>query len=172
MGRVFSLETRQRMSEAAKARCTPEWRETKSAAQRADIDESVLRRLYVDEGLTQQEAAAAMGTTQKVIWRALKRFGIPAHPQIKRNQRGALNDAWKGDDATYTALHLRVATERGKPSLCSQCGATHGRFEWANLTGKYEDVSDYQRLCVSCHRQLDAYRRAVTGERTSPIRKK
>ena len=50
------------------------------------------------------------------------------------------------------------------------CAATEGRMEWANLTGEYQDVTDYARMCVSCHRKFDAARRALTGRRTSPRR--
>lgn len=64
--------------------------------------------------------------------------------------------SWKGDKASYSAFHYRVEAERGKPSKCEECGTkTAKKFEWANLTGKYEDVNDYKRLCNSCHRKLD-----------------
>jgi len=29
------------------------------------------------------------------------------------------------------------------------------RYEWANMTRKYEDVYDYIRVCKSCHNKLD-----------------
>lgn len=45
---------------------------------------------------------------------------------------------------------------RGTPSECEDCGTTEAkRFEWANLTGNYQDVNDYRRLCTSCHNILD-----------------
>lgn len=87
---------------------------------------------------------------------------------VKRDQLGSANSSWKGADAGYKALHLRVAARRGKPSRCERCGTTRGRFEWANLTGKYDDVNDYERMCVSCHRKYDAARRAQTGRLTMP----
>lgn len=69
---------------------------------------------------------------------------------------GPANHMWRGDDAKYAALHLRVAAKRGTPDRCEHCGSTTAkRYEWANLTGRYEDVSDYVRLCVSCHRCMD-----------------
>ena len=46
------------------------------------------------------------------------------------------------------------------------------RFEWANLTGSYEDIDDYARMCCSCHRSYDAERRAFTGADTIPERLK
>ena len=75
-----------------------------------------------------------------------------------RDQSGERNPMWAGDDAGYSALHLRVESARGKPSQCEECGTTTAkRFEWANMTGRYEDVSDYRRLCSSCHHRHDGH---------------
>lgn len=124
---------------------------------------------WYTDGLTVAEirAKAPRGYRVQTI---LERYLPQRRSAIKRNQVGENNSSWRGDDAGYQALHLRVATARGKPSLCSQCGATQGRFEWANLTGNYADVNDYARMCVYCHRAFDAGRRAATGQRTSPGR--
>lgn len=111
--------------------------------------------LYAN-GHTQAEIAAAVGETQKVIWRLMLRSGIPARVAAKRNQRGPANSSWRGGDARYAALHLRVAEARGKPRRCEDCGTTVAkRYEWANLTGKYDDTMDYKRLCASCHKIFD-----------------
>ena len=89
-----------------------------------------------------------------------------------RNQERDNNSSWKGDSASYAALHLRVQVARGKPARCDRCGTTAaGRYEWANLTGQYTDIYDYQRMCVSCHQQYGAARRRATGMRTSPARR-
>lgn len=57
----------------------------------------------------------------------------------------------------YRAAHQRVERFRGKPKYCTQCelNDTSRRYEWANLTGNYEDPWDYVRLCVRCHRIKD-----------------
>lgn len=124
-------------------------------------------------GRTQQEIAADLGMTQKVIWRLMKNHGIEARVAAKRNQGGENNHMWRGDLAQYQALHLRVESARGKPQRCQSCGIEDPdkRYEWANLTGHYEDTNDYERMCASCHRKFDARRRAATGERTSPVRR-
>ncbi len=80
---------------------------------------------------------------------------------------GSNNGMWKGDTASYDALHKRVVTARGKPQLCEECGETEGRMEWSNLNGNYSDVNDYARLCVSCHKRLDHERRVETDMMTS-----
>ncbi|WP_411102494.1 hypothetical protein [Streptomyces sp. cmx-4-9] len=131
-----------------------------------------VRELY-EAGHTMREVAQLTGTTHKVLQRLMPRHGIARRKAIKRDQSGENNPMWKGEAAGYQALHLRVESVRGKPNHCQKCGtsATDQRYEWANLTGRYGDVSDYQRLCVPCHRKLDSARRAATGRRTSPIRK-
>ena len=118
---------------------------------------ATVSELYAS-GRTQVEIAAATGTTQKIIWRLMRRHGLTARVAAKRDQRGAKNVMWRGDAARYAALHLRVATVRGSPSECFHCGTTDApKFEWANLTGHYEDVSDYVRLCSSCHHKMDGH---------------
>lgn len=102
----------------------------------------------------------------------LERYLPNRRPATKRDQSGEKNHMWAGDDAGYKALHLRVYARRGAPSSCSVCGTTEAsRYEWANLTGNYQDVNDYQRMCVTCHRQFDAARRRATGMRTAPVRR-
>ena len=116
-----------------------------------------VRVLYA-AGHTQDEVAELLGTTQKVIYRLMRRHGIAARTAAKRCQRGPWNHAWKGEDAGYSACHLRVQSERGRPSKCETCGTTTApRYEWANLTGRYADPLDYKRLCVPCHHKLDGH---------------
>ena len=124
--------------------------------------------LYLS-GMTVAEVQAATPSGYKVQ-RILERYLPERRPAAKRHQTGEANHSWKGDAASYQALHLRVEAALGKPQRCSRCAATEGRMEWANLTGEYQDVTDYARMCVSCHRKFDAARRALTGRRTSPRR--
>lgn len=130
-----------------------------------------VRELY-EAGHTMREVAKLTGTTVKVLQRLMPRHGITRRTAAKRDQGGERNHMWRGADAKYQALHLRVETARGKPQRCATCDTTdpNERYEWANLSGRYEDVHDYARLCVPCHRRVDAARRAATGMRTSPPR--
>lgn len=70
---------------------------------------------------------------------------------------GPLNATWKGEQASYFAKHLRLRSRRGMPKRCEQCGQDdpNRRYEWANMTGNYDDPMDYRRLCVPCHRRMD-----------------
>lgn len=122
---------------------------------------------WYQDGLTVKEINAIAPKGFKVQ-NILQRHLPERRSAIKRNQFGAANSSWKGDEAGYQALHLRVDSARGKPMRCDWCEDTSGsRYEWANLTGDYTNVWDFVRLCVSCHRKYDAKRRKETGNNTS-----
>lgn len=128
-----------------------------------------VRDLY-ESGHSMKETAELAGTTVKVLQRLMPRHGIERRKAAKRDQAGERNHMWKGDEANYQALHLRVEVARGKPNQCSCCDTADpdARYEWANLSGEYADINDYARLCVTCHRRLDARRRKQLGRPTSP----
>ena len=115
-----------------------------------------VRAMYA-EGSTQDEIAAHLSVSRRTINRVMTRNGIARRVAIKRSQRREENDNWRGENATYSAFHHRVEVAKGKPQRCEQCGLddTNRRYEWANVSGNYADVSDYQRLCVPCHRRFD-----------------
>ena len=131
-----------------------------------------VKRLYWDEGMSIEEVAATLDLGSKVIRRLMENHDIPRRSKIKRNQAGANNSTWRGREASYNALHSRVERARGKPDCCEQCSADDPalRYEWAHLTGAYEDTNDYRRMCVPCHREFDAERRSIAGANTTPSR--
>jgi len=137
------------------------WRPKPRAEYPPELVERV--RLVYGTGRTMRETAEIVGVGVHVLQRLMPRNGIDRRSTAKRDQDGPANHAWKGDDAGYKAMHLRVARARGKPSRCEDCGTTDPalRYEWANLTGRYEDVFDYRRLCKGCHNRFDARRREV-----------
>lgn len=83
------------MSEAAKRRCAnQEW--IKSQILRGtQLDYDTVKALY-ESGMTQQEVAEKLGTTQKVVYNYMRRHGINARVAAKRNQYGEANSTWKG----------------------------------------------------------------------------
>jgi hypothetical protein len=115
-----------------------------------------VRQRY-EAGASQIEVAHELGISLKVVYRLMLNHHIPRRPQIKREQRGAKNTTWKGAAAGYQALHIRVRVARGSPLICARCGKP--AHDWANLTGRYEDVADYAAMCRSCHRRYDSARR-------------
>lgn len=76
------------------------------------------------------------------------------HRVKSRNLKGEKHWNFKGDQAGYKALHLRVNQIRGKATLCNIC-ASQSWVEWANLTERYEDPTDYEALCRKCHNKFD-----------------
>ena len=64
---------------------------------------------------------------------------------------------WKGKKAKYGAFHERVKSKFGSPKRCTVCGTTDKNklYEWANLSGEYNNISDYKRMCHSCHKKYD-----------------
>lgn len=83
----------------------------------------------------------------------------------------AAASTWKGDAATYGAVHLRMSSGP-RPKACQTCGATGVRFEWALradapagalLTSpkgyRYStNPAHYISLCKPCHNDLDLRR--------------
>jgi hypothetical protein len=112
--------------------------------------------------MTQAEIGGTLGVTQHVIWRLMQHHTITARPAVIRaHVRGPRHPFWKGEAATYKAFHLRLYTLRGAERRCNRCGTTDPRraYDWANLTGHYADLDDYERMCRHCHRRYDRDRR-------------
>jgi hypothetical protein len=112
--------------------------------------------LYND-GMTQKEVAEEMGITQKIVWRCLRDAKVLCRAASPRNQKKDTNNNWKGSMAGYQAFHRRLDASKGRPKKCEICGTIddHKKYDWANLTGKYDDPNDYKRMCRSCHWKYD-----------------
>jgi len=91
----FSEETRRKMSESAKKRCTSEWRKARSLMQSTPLDIELVKIMY-KSGMTQKEVAEKLGVQQKAIWRCMKNNGIKSRSCAVRNQYGNKNSYWKG----------------------------------------------------------------------------
>ena len=123
-----------------------------------------VRELY-ESGLTQSEIAAQIGRSQKVIWNCMRRHGIQARTAAPRNQFGEANANWKGEDAGKQAFHRRLYALHGKPAKCTVCGTTESEhYDYANLSGRYEDINDYASMCRSCHWKYDEKITNITGK--------
>jgi hypothetical protein len=104
------------------------------------------KRLYGDENVSRRpEVRKKISDTKK---------GIP-HP----NQLGDKNGFWKGDKVGYQGIHAWVRRHRGRPLYCAYCQDTTKKsasYHWANISGSYKrDLSDWIRLCASCHKLYD-----------------
>ena len=72
---------------------------------------------------------------------------------------GEKHPLWKGNDVSYSSLHVWVRRHRGKPTKCELCGKdvlVKKKIHWANKSGEYKrDLDDWLRLCASCHGKYD-----------------
>jgi hypothetical protein len=73
---------------------------------------------------------------------------------------GADHHRWQGDEATYTAAHIRLRRARGKSGRCV-FGCPDELTNWANLTGNLLDFSDYAPMCPTCHTRYDTARKSM-----------
>lgn len=128
------------------------------------LDINTIEIMY-SSGMTQTEIAQEFGVSQKVIWRFMKNNGISARVAAKRNQYGTSNSSWKGERATYYAFHSRVYTKYGPARAygCCICGANDpGKsYDWANISGDYNNPDDFAPMCRPCHRQFDAEKKVI-----------
>ncbi len=79
--------------------------------------------------------------------------------KIGLSHSGERSVEWKGESAGYQAKHMWIRKLLGTPSECENCTLTTSnsrQFHWANISGEYKrDLSDWVRLCVSCHMLID-----------------
>ena len=115
-------------------------------------------------GMSYRKIGEVLDVPHYCIGHAMRRFGNKGRPLGPTPRRGPANYKWKGEAATYAAKHMRVRQAKGKASGCSRCGlsAPERRYDWANLTGNYDDVNDFASMCRPCHRRYD-YQRAREG---------
>lgn len=95
--------------------------------------------------------------------------GIPRTQEVKdavsKANKGRLenekNPNWKGDNVGYLAIHAWIKRHYGQPNKCEQCSNTKN-IDWANKSGQYKrDITDWIRLCKSCHKIYDINNKQV-----------
>jgi hypothetical protein len=155
---TFSMASRKKMSESAKKRCTPEWRLRQSVQRSIKVDPEVVSIMY-SKGASQSEIGECFQVSVSAIYRLMQKHKIKTRPMVGRpGLKREKNPGWKGALAGKVALHKRVNRLRGKPMLCEVCGSDGDLetiYDWANLTGNYQDINDYKRMCRSCHAKYD-----------------
>lgn len=82
---------------------------------------------------------------------------------IVKYARIPVTKRFKSESTNYQQWHKRMKRYLGDPSVCFVCDTTSLAkiYEWANLTGKYDDPRDYKRMCHSCHKRYDMKRRCA-----------
>ena len=129
----------------------------------------------MDDSLARVKRATDARAKAEFAWREAIRTAHAAGESLRVIGRAAgvthvrVLHIIKGDppvDPAYARQHNAVRKARGAPQECAHCGTTDPDkiYEWANLTGDYENVDDYERMCRSCHRAYDKGRRTgVSG---------
>lgn len=86
---------------------------------------------------------------------------------------GIKHYAWKGEKASYRALHYWLRRHLGKPIICTTCSKIDKRpryIQWANIDGKYRRIlTDYRAMCVSCHKLHDIKLKSIRDEKESNL---
>ena len=89
-----------------------------------------------------------------------KRKGIK--PTVHFSAKDENHPLWKGQKASYSAVHHWLHRKLGSAPLCQFCGKTEGKFEWANKSREYKrDLEDWLSLCYSCHDTYDGARQKM-----------
>ena len=83
------------------------------------------------------------------------------------HRKNAKNPNWKGEFASYSALHYWIYRRLGKAIFCSFDNThTSTRYHWANISGQYKrDIKDFMPLCPSCHFKYDNVGRKMWATR-------
>ena len=80
--------------------------------------------------------------------------------------KGEASPNWVGDDIGYTALHIWVRKQLGRPEKCTACEKIgeivkmRWSIQYANISGEYKrDLTDWRPLCIPCHVAFDKKRK-------------
>lgn len=161
-GYVITESIREKMRQSSAQRWKDKsQRDHLSRLRTITIPIDTMRSLYA-EGWSMRRIGALFGVKADTICRRMREYGIsPRSKGITGHHWNEEHHNWKGDEAGYQALHSRLHRRRGMPRHCEVCDTSNPSktYDWANLTGRYEDIEDYKRMCRSCHRKYDAQRR-------------
>lgn len=116
-------------------------------------------------GRSMRDIGDEMGVSADTVCRFMRSHGIEPRRRGKSGHpKREASHNWKGDKAGYQAMHMRLRREKGMPRICVECMTTNPNltYDWANLTGRYGDITDYSRMCRSCHRKYDSARRCTS----------
>lgn len=80
-----------------------------------------------------------------------KKLAKQGRKKISLALQGENNGLWKGNKASYVAIHIYVKNHNLKPKTCLTCNKKI-KVELHNLSGKYSrEFSDWEWLCRRCH---------------------
>ena len=158
-GVTCSYSCRARLRESRKS---SEWRKAREYPSGL-VDR--ISSLY-EAGLTVAEVQERIGPGVKVKL-VMDRYGIRRRKAAKRDQRRDRNTAWRGDIASYGAVHARMG--KASAHVCVDCGEQ--AKEWSYDGGCPHELTDprrglryspdparYSPRCAPCHMTQDRIR--------------
>lgn len=163
--RIFSDQHRDNIRIASQKRWSGvrgevERKKISAAKKTLNLDVTQISSLYAS-GRTIKEIGETLNLIPQTVHKFMKSAGIERRSQATRTPRkGTDHHHWKGDGAGYAAFHTRLHRAKGMPLSCGVCSESDPSkmYDWANLTGNYENIDDYMRMCRSCHRLYDRTR--------------
>lgn len=124
-----------------------------------------ITEMYVERGMSQGDVALAIGCSQAIICRVLKRWGIKARP---KSNSGSKNGRYI--DGKQSRVYRTVV----KKELCNRCGSTSNLCVHHVNDDHYDnEPSNLEVLCVSCHmshhktQYWDAWRKKQTTPKSN-----
>lgn len=80
---------------------------------------------------------------------------------------GEKHHLWKGDKASYRAIHIWINAHKEKAGYCSSC-LSECKTDWANISGDYiRKLYDWEELCRKCHKSKDVVNPGIIQRRFS-----
>lgn len=88
-----------------------------------------------------------------------KAIGLASSQRLREK-----NPGWRGDEASYNAIHRWRQRNCPKSGECAHCNKRQ-KTHWANISGEYrrEDETDWLELCEDCHNKYDAEKRGSSN---------
>lgn len=90
-----------------------------------------------ESGMTQEEVAKELGTTQKVVWKRMKEIGYEARVAFKRNQYGESNDSWQGGRTIQSNGYVYIKSVGHPKALVQGDYVLEHRLAVEEVIGRY-----------------------------------
>lgn len=139
--------------------------------------EESIQKIKASAKLRVGDKAPNYGKTKSQEWRKKisdSLSGRSASEETKAKISRSLSEAQGGKNPLlrtpqYHKAHRWIYKELGGPRKCEKCMTIDSgkKYEWANLSQLYKlEVSDWMRMCTSCHRKYDNdYKRGKRAEK-------
>lgn len=84
--------------------------------------------------------------------------------EAMRGRVGAVHNSWKGDDASYSAIHRWIGRHFPRVGRCEYCGGTDKPTCYASADHRYtRNRTDWFELCYRCHSWFDGHGAKVSA---------